>query len=230
MEAGLRLRITREMPPLPFALDRAVDAHWEAARRRSRLFNGRVFCADRITPSEIEGHWTEYRRITAQMADHALVPQLRVRSLAVCGVVLGPDGVAVGRREPRAAYQPGEWQLPPAGSVDVNAATPGGADWRRALHAELLEELGLLPGDIRDMRPLCLVQHPSGVLDMGVRIDTALGADAIMARQRGAKDQEYDRMIVCPPDQVEARVAAMGGMLVPPARAFLEHLAQHARH
>ncbi len=217
------------MPPLDPALDALVEAHWQAActragRSGSRLFNGRVFSADRIAPDAIEGHWTEYRRVTAQMADAAVVPRLRVRSLAVCGAVLGPDGVAVGRREPGAAYQAGLWQLPPAGSVDASAAVPGGADWRAALLNELREELGIAPDQVRGLRPLCLVQHPSGVLDLGVQIDTALDAPAILAAQRGARDQEYDRLLVAPPDRVAALVAAAGGTLVPPALAFLARL------
>ena len=212
------------MPALHAGLEAEIDRHWAAACARSRLFNGRIFCADRITPWVIEGHWTEYRRITAQMADHGLVPRVSVRSLAVCGVLCGPDGVAVGRRERTAAYQPGEWQLPPAGSVDVNAATADGADWRRALYGELREELGIEPGDVTGMRPLCLVQHPSGVTDMGVQIDTGLSGAEILARQRGAADQEYDRMMVVPAAEVAARVAAEEGSLVPPALAFLSRV------
>ncbi|MGI4952341.1 MAG: hypothetical protein ACRYGM_11080 [Janthinobacterium lividum] len=224
MGAGLRLAITREMPPLDPALDAEVDRLWAIASTRATLFNGRIFCADRVTPNLIEGHWTEYRRLTAQMADHSLLPRLRVHSLAVCGVVLGPDGVAVGRREPRASYQPGLWQLPPAGSVDSGSALPGGADWRHALHNELREELALREYEVHDMRPLCLVQHPSGVLDLGVQIDTELRGPEILARQRTAPDQEYDSLFVAPPEDIPAEVAARGGELVPPAYAFLRRI------
>lgn len=211
------------MPPLPPALDANVERHWQAACARRPLFNGHVFSADRIAPGVIEGHWTEYRRVVAQMADPALFRVLGVRNLAVCGVVCGPDGVAVGRREARSAYQAGLWQLPPAGSVDTGAADGGGASWRTALLAELREELGITPEHVRALRPLCLVQHPTGVLDLGIRIDTDMDRDAILRCHAAAPHAEYDRMLVVPPHEVAVRVAAEGGALVPAAAPFLHH-------
>ena len=211
------------MPPLPPALDAAVDRHWATACGLRRLFNGRVFSADRMTPDVVEGHWTEYRRVVAQMADPTLCEALGVRSLAVCGVVCGPDGVAVGRREARSAYQGGLWQFPPAGSVDPDAAEPGGASWRAAVLNELREELGIEPEHVRGLRPLCIVQHPTGVLDLGIRIDTELDRDALLRCHAGAPDQEYDRMLVVPPHEIPARVAAEGGTLVPSTYPFLEY-------
>lgn len=47
------------------------------------------------------------------MARHDLFAVLGQRSLAVGGVLRGPDGVVFGRRPDRAIYQAGEWQLPP---------------------------------------------------------------------------------------------------------------------
>ena len=139
----LRLRVTSLEPPLAPELDAMVERHWQDACRHLPLFNGQVFCADRIGAELIEGHWTEYRRAVAQMAEPALGEVLRIRSLAVCGVLRCRDGVAVGRRESASVYQAGLWQLPPAGSVDAGAAEPGGASWRRALLDELQEELGI---------------------------------------------------------------------------------------
>ena len=210
------------MPGLPAALDAEVERHWAAACARRPLFNGRVFSADVIGAGVIEGHWTEYRRVVAQMADPGLRAMLGVRSLAVCGVVHGPDGVAVGRREARSAYQQGLWQMPPAGSVDQGAADEGGASWQAALMAELQEEMGMGAAHVLGMRPLCVVEHPTGVLDLGVRIDTGLGRDALLRCHAAAPDQEYDRMLVVPPGEVLARVAAEGGVPVPSMRPFLE--------
>lgn len=214
------------MPALSAALDAVVERHWRAACTGRRLFNGRVFSADAFSPTEIVGHWTEYRRVMAQVADHGLAETLRVQSLAVCGVVIGPDGVVLGRREAASAYQPGLWQCPPAGSVDASAAVPGGADWRRALLGELREELGLGAADIGPMRPLGLVLHPSGVLDMGVLLPTTLDTAAILERHRACDDQEYDRLMVVPPEAAARRVAEAGGTLSPASAAFLR-LATH---
>ena len=212
------------MPALDPDAEATVAAHWAQATQQLRLFNGRVFCADTVTPARIEGHWTEYRRVVAQMRDPTLFHTLQVRSLAVCGILSGPDGVAIGRREPHSAYQPGLWQLPPAGSVDQGSATPTGADWRRALLAELEEELGIAPSSISAMRPLCLVQHPTGVLDMGIHIATALSAAEILHQHRTAGDAEHDDLLVLPPYEIPAAIAARGGTLAPSTVRFIAAL------
>lgn len=220
---SLRLRVTRDMPPLSPALDAAVERLWVPARDRLGLFNGLIFSADRVTPDLVEGHWTEYRREVAQVADPSLRPALGIRNLAVCGILCGPGGVAAGRRDARAAYEAGLWQLPPAGSVDTGAAEPGGASWQAALLSELAEELGIPPGAVRALHPVCLVEHPTGVLDLGIRIDTDLDAAAIHRHHAQAPHREYDDLFVAPPAEVPARVAAAGGRLTPSSAIFLRH-------
>jgi len=218
------VRITRGMPPLDPALDAAVERHWLAAYRRYDLFNGQVFCADRVGPDLIEGHWTEYRREVAQFADPALAAALGLRCLAVCGVVCCPDGVVLGRRDPDAIYQPGEWQLPPAGSVDRGAERGDAADLRTALLGELQEELGINADAVEAIRPLCLVMHPSGVLDLGLQVTTWLTGDEILAAQRVDGNQEYAALAVIPPGDVPAYVAARHGTLVPTAHELLRRI------
>jgi len=222
----LRARVTRPTPELPSALDAEIERLWQEARRETpALFNGRVFSVDRITPDLLEGHWTEYRRVTAQFRAPELRPQLDLRPLAVCGVLHGPGGVVFGRREARAAYQAGYWQLPPAGSVDSGAALPdGGVDLRRQLLTELREELGLNPADIVSVTPLCLVEHSgSGVLDLGCALETRLPADAIRRAHRERGNGEYEALEIVPEAALAAHVAALGEALVWSAHPFLEH-------
>ncbi len=212
LAAPLRVLATRPMPALPAALEAEIDRLWHLAQARTggKLFNGRVFCADAIAPTLIRGHWSEYRRVVAQIARHDLFADLAQRSLAVGGVVAGPDGVVFGRRPADAIYQPGEWQLPPAGTVDLGAARPAGAmlgevDVLATLFTELEEELGLAAADVRNPRPLCLVEHAdpatgrgSHVLDLGVALDTALPAAALRARHRAGGDEEYAGLEMVP--------------------------------
>ena len=214
------------MPELSTALDARVAAHWADACARHRLFNGRIFSVDAITPVLITGHWTEYRRSVAQMREPALRAELGVRNLAVCGVIMGPDGVLLGRRAADAIYQAGMWQLPPAGSVDSSAETKEGADLRVALLAELKEELGLGPSDVRDYRPLCLVEHPdSGVIDLGIALRTDLTLEQLRAAHAASGNLEYDQLIAAQPDHLDNAVAAWQGEMVPPVAAFLAMLA-----
>ena len=212
------------MPPLDPALEEAVERHWQAACRRHDLFNGQVFCADRIGPDVIEGHWTEYRREVAQFADPALAAALGLRCLAVCGAVCCLDGVVLGRRDPGAIYQPGEWQLPPAGSVDRSAERGDTADLRAALLGEMQEELGIGAEAVETMRPLCLVMHPSGVLDLGLQVTTRLSGAGVLAAQRAHGNREYAALAVVPPGDVAAYVAARQGTLVPTAHELLRRI------
>ena len=103
--ARVEVRIGRAMPKLPPDTELAVERLWQAASRRvaaggaGRLFNGRVFSADTITPQLVTGHLTEFRRIVAQMEQPKLFADLGVRPLAVCGVLRCAGGeVVMGRR------------------------------------------------------------------------------------------------------------------------------------
>ena len=195
----VRLRIARPMPALPAALEAEVERLWQAAQARmgGALFNGRVFSSDRISPTLIEGHWTEYRRIVARMDSAGIAADLPLAPTAVGGVVLGgagPDAfVLFGRRPVGAVYQAGQWQLPPAGSLDPGCAEGEWLDPLRQLRTELAEETGLPADAVSDPRPLCLVEHPgSGVLDFGIALRTSWTAEAILAAHARAGDGEYD--------------------------------------
>ena len=228
----LRVRLAGAMLALPAAVDRRVEALWQAAIDRvaaggaGRLFNGRVFSADTITPTLITGHMTEFRRIVAQMDDPTLGRDLNIRPLAVCGVLTGPDGVVIGRRPPGAVYQPDMWQLPPAGSVDQGALRPDGSiDLTGQLLAELTEELGLPADAVAIQGPLCAVEHEgSRVTDLGIAVATSLSAAAIREAHRTNGNAEYDPLLIVPRHDIAGFVERERRHLVSPAREFLFRL------
>jgi hypothetical protein len=231
--ADPRLYVTRKMPALPAALEAEIDRLWDAAQARTggALFNGLVFSADVITRHLICGHWTEFRRITAQMARPELHTLLGIRPLAVGGVLHGPDGVVFGRRPARAIYQAGEWQLPPAGSLDPTALGAGGrVDVVAQILAELREEVGLEAEAIDDIRPLAIVEHAvdgegSHVLDLGIGLRTRLTAAEIQARHAAHGNGEYAPPLTIVPVPDLPRFLAAGGPLVNlQAPVFLRHL------
>ena len=213
------------MLPLDPALDAVVERHWQAACARHPLFNGQVFCADRYDAAGLDGHWTEYRRQVAQMADPGLFRRLQVRSLAVCAALCCQDGVVLGQRDAGAVYQPGLWQLPPAGSVDRGADRGATADLGAALMAELWEELGLSAEAVTAIRPLCLVEHPSGVLDLGMQVTTLLCGADVLAAHRARGNQEYAALAVVPAPDVPGWLAARGAAAVPTLHALLRRVA-----
>ena len=142
------------------------------------------------------------------------------------GIVHGPDGVVFGRRPASAVYQPGLWQLPPAGSVDDDAARADGTvDVQAAVLNELREELGLAADAVRLSPPLALVEHAdSHVLDLGIALETALGADAIRAAHAAAGDAEYAELEVVAVAQLPAFLAKVTGYLVPQSQVFLHRM------
>lgn len=223
------VRVVREMPELPAAVDQEVERLWQSACERvaaggaGRMFNGQVFSVDTIAPHLVTGHLTEYRRAVAQVERPELFAGLGIRSLAVCGVLRCADGVVVGRRHRAAVYQAGMWQLPPAGSVDAGAvAADGTVDLRRQLLRELEEELGLGAGAVGDPRPLCIVEHPgSHVSDLGLALVTGLSAEAVLAAHRAEGNTEYEQVLVVPEAYLPGFLAEVGAELVPPAREFL---------
>ena len=99
----------------------AVAAIWQAElQHRANLFQRRHLRADSIAKL-ITGRWIEYHRLVAQVRSPDLHGALGVSSLAITGLLHGPHGVLLGRREQRAIYHAGWWQLPSAGSVDRSA-------------------------------------------------------------------------------------------------------------
>jgi 8-oxo-dGTP pyrophosphatase MutT (NUDIX family) len=226
------VRVTRAMPDLSPALDAEVEHLWRSACIRveaggaGRLFNGRVFSIDWIDPTRIEGHLTEYRRLVAQMEDHSLFPALGIRSLSVCGVLHCAGGVAIGRRQAAAIYQPGMWQLAPAGSVDSGVVGPDGrVDLATQVLRELDEEVGLQPADVGRPIPLCVVEHPgSHVSDCGIALMSSLDAGAVLNAHRTHGNGEYGELRIVPERELPEFVAWAGDRLVPPAREYLFRL------
>jgi hypothetical protein len=225
IDPGIRLRIVRHMPDLPALLEAEVERLWQRARARDGgLFNGRVFSADRLTPALIEGHWTEYRRIVARMARPELAADMPVAPTAVGGTIVGDGFVVFGRRPAGAVYQAGQWQLPPAGSLDPSAADGDEIDPVRQLLAELREELGLPADAVREPRPLCVVEHPgSGVLDLGIALRTHWTPEAILDAHTRATDKEYDPLEIVALSDLPDFLARRAGFVTRQAFAFLAH-------
>jgi hypothetical protein len=238
VDPNVEIRVTRAMPALSADLERRIDTLWDQAAERveaggaGRLFNGLVFSIDSFAPDRVTGHLTEYRRVIAQVEDHALFAHLGIRSLAACGVLRCSDGIAIGRRPAGAVYQPGMWQLCPAGSVDVGAWRPdeagtqpivtGRMDYRAALLTELREELGLEAEIVTGIVPLCVVEHPgSHVCDFGMSLETAIDGDALLTAHRSGGNGEYDPLRIVPIGELPAFVHWAGASLVPPAPVFL---------
>ncbi len=222
LRADVALVAEGVMAELPPDLEPAVASVWAVERaRRPGLFNGRVFCADRIAPDRIAGHWTEYRRVLAQMRQPDLFDRLRIRALAVNGLIECADGLILGRRQAGAVYLPGYWQAPPAGNVEARNGSAA-TDLTSQLLAELDEELGLQPAEVEDIRAVVAIEHAdTHVVDVGFLLRTGLSFAAIEARRTLAGNDEYDALRVVAPDDVARTLAGTEPMLLPSARILM---------
>ncbi len=216
-------------PPDPATLA-TVDRIWKAATDANpALFDGRIFSADRITADRIVGHWTEYRFAFARLHGLLGTDTLRVRGLAVNGVIRCADGFVVARRSKRAVYQASLWQCAPAGSVERRGQDDR-VDLAGQVAAELEEELGLRVDQCAVGSPLAAVAHPSsGVVDVGIPIETTLGFAAIRERHRSFGNEEYEALALIGDMEVDAWLAERADTVAPPTRAFLRLAAVRPR-
>lgn len=223
VEPGIAVTVAGGPPSLPLWLEQRVSELWsEAIAINSTLFNGPVLSADVLSPTNISGHWTEYKRIVARARDWSLAASLHIQPLAVAGLIEGPDGIVFGKRPDNTVYQPSMWQLAPAGNVDPSAESQGTVDLHGALMTELREELGLSAGTVSDARPVCAVLHPSaGIVDVCISLQTRLTAADILQAHATLSDMEYPCIAIVPRRDLPAFLAGRAGSVAPQTHLFL---------
>ncbi|MGH7126584.1 MAG: hypothetical protein ACREFI_19560 [Stellaceae bacterium] len=202
IDAGLVVTATTERLSLGPALDRRVEALWwqEQTKRATPLFNGELLSVVALTPSRVEACVAEYRCFVAQRRDPTLFTQLRLRPLAVSGLLRCRDGVVFGRRAATSTQDAGRWELVPSGGVDRRAVRPDGSlDVIGQLADELHEETGCTPDAVISAEPFLLVEDTtSGVVDIGIDLALDLDAAAVLAAYRADATAEYDALRIVP--------------------------------
>ena len=205
-------------------VERAVATAWQAERaRRPTLFDGTLFSVDRFSAARIAGRFVPYRYLVGQRARPELFESLRVRPLAVSGVLACADGIVFGRRAAGLTDDSGMWELVPSGGVDAQAADSSGrVDLRRQIMVELAEEVGLAPGDISATEFFCAVEDSvSHTIDIGIALSSPLAADAVRARHARAGHAEYPEIQIIAGDGIADFVAGLGDGLLAASRALL---------
>ncbi|MBS1076211.1 hypothetical protein JK217_00370 [Gluconobacter kondonii] len=211
------VRIARPMPDLSPAIESRVASHWNAAlAKHPTLYNGRVFCADVINAEIISGHWSEYRRVLAQMREPDLYGTYFLRPLAVVGLFRTTDGIVIGQRSEHSLYLPGYWQGAPAGNVESRDGEAQ-IDLAAQLMAECLEELGVSEAECQIGRCLLACEHPqTHIVDAGMEIATELDFEALQERCSRLGNAEYQTLMLIRPD------TPLPSPLVPTLAAMLE--------
>ena len=159
----------------------------------------------------------------AQLADPSLKPYLRVRSLAVCGLVIAQGRVLFGRRHPGLALEGGLWELTPSGTIHgTHREADGSVSYRLQFLEELREELGLTLQDSQPVVPFALVEDT--VLsnwDLGLALRIESDPEGIVAGHSFGPDDEYTELALVPEAQVAAFVRARRGEMVGVSRQLL---------
>lgn len=217
VSAHLKVQVGAVPPALPQDVAEIVESLWlaEVAKRGDSLFNGPIFSVDAVGRDFIKGWRSEYKFFLAQRRNPDLYQSLRIRPLAVTGLLLCDEGALIGRRSDSVEQDAGMWEFVPSGGVE-------GIEDSISLPAqavkELREETGIESGDLSEQpMPFALVEDTaSHVCDVGLRFRTGLNSNEIAAIFARLDNREYVELRVMP----VARL--VDADLAPASRTLLE--------
>ncbi len=202
LDGGLVVTATTELPSLDAELERRIEEIWrqEQTRRAAPLFDGELLSVVSLASARIETRPVAYRCFVAQRAVPSLFSHLKLRPLAVSGLMRCRDGVVFGRRAATSTQDAGLCELVPSGGVDRRALRPNGrVDVIGQLMAELREETGCSSAAVASAEPFLLVEDTaSGVIDIGIDLVLDLDAAAVLAAHRASATDEYDELQIVP--------------------------------
>jgi hypothetical protein len=177
-------------------LSKEVQAIWEAeqAHRGKDLFNDLLFSVQDFSEKHIVGQFVEYRLLIAQRIKPELYEFLRIRPLAVSGILHCSSGIVFGQRHASMTQDAGLWELVPSGGVSCSSGVKekGCIDINQQLLQELYEETGMTGSQVSSTSPFCLVEDlKTHVIDIGIKIVTSSSADKIYQNHELCNNKEY---------------------------------------
>lgn len=204
----LSIILNEHYPALDAALAAKVDRIWtiEQAKRHPHLFNGRIISVDAIDQGIITGHVTEYKYFIAQYVNPSLYDMLRVRPLAVSGLLECQEGYVFGFRSGLNTQDQYQWELVPSGTVDIESLSPfGQMNYGTQLLTELREEIGLNSDDLVKFEPFSLLEdETSHVVDIGIYIEVMLSFDEIKQIFLRNNNREYTELRVVAMSEIDS--------------------------
>jgi hypothetical protein len=225
LDADLVIEAVADVPEPPLEIERRIESIWcaEQARRSTPMFNGELFSLLTQSRDRLTGRFVEYRWFVAQQRAPELFEHLRVRPLAVSGLLVGPDGVVFGERSMSSTQDPGRWELAPSGGLDRSCLRgDGSVDCVAKLLEELVEETGCPATAVTACEPFVLVEDvESRVFDIGVALRTELRGPEIVKRHRDSSNREYTALELVPLAELADFVTRRSSGLVDISRALL---------
>jgi hypothetical protein len=198
------------LSPLEFEIDDSlnsvIDEVWanEQERHGKHLFNGKILSAMQISSTEIKAVITEYKYYLAKKSNPMLFSRLKIKPIAVSGLLECRDGFVFGKRSINTIQDAGNWELVPSGSIDCSNVKPGmHVDFKSQLLVELKEEVGIDSNSIKNMKTFCYVlDEDSFVLDIGISLYCDLYASWIKKSYSNLKVQEYEQLAFIKRDKI----------------------------
>ena len=209
LQSEPRVTLGAAAPTVSPDIEARVDEIWQREKelRSHDLHNGRLFSVGYCDDKTIVGWMSEYRYFLAQRREPSLHATLKIKPLAVTGVLSCPNGILFGRRSVRSEMDAGCWELVPSGSVDDAAVGPTGQlSLERCLLIELEEETGIGASEVSaHCRAVALVEDPqSHVTDVGIMLSTACSAAQIQHRFATLENREYSELEIVAPAELRA--------------------------
>jgi hypothetical protein len=224
-------------PPRDVSPDtlRRVEEIWRAEknRRGGALFNGPMFSIETAESHRIVGRLADYKLFLAQRRDPRLYETLRVRPLAVTGLLFCEGGVIFGCRASHVEQDAGLRELVPSGGIDGSTRKPDGSiDLVKHALIELSEETGIEAASIRGSpKAFCIVNDAdSHVSDVGIILQTGLSKQEVMTAFALLKNREHVFMEVIPVRQLTEFIEGHKETFAGTSLAFLEAARQTFGH
>jgi len=186
-------------PELPDDIVARVDTIWnDALLERESLFDGAILSVVSLSVDKLVLTPLSYRHALAALIDRSLRPLLRVRPLAVTGILTCPDGIVFGRRAKLVTQGAGLLELVPSGGVE--APNDGGAvNLSYQILRELREEIGLSLDQVKVHHQVGAIENfNSGVFDIAIPISTELTFNKIADLHKSRGTKEYTELSVTP--------------------------------
>jgi 8-oxo-dGTP pyrophosphatase MutT (NUDIX family) len=209
LQSEPRVTLGAAAPTIGPGIEARVDEIWQREKelRSHDLYNGRLFSVDHCDAKTIVGWFSEYRYFLAQRREPSLHAALKIKPLAVTGILSCSDGVLFGRRSHRSEMNAGCWELVPSGGVDDAAVgSAGQVSLERCILIELEEETGIGASELSaPSRAVALVKDPqSHVTDVGIMLSIASSAAQIQHRFAALENREYSELEIVAPAEVLA--------------------------
>lgn len=197
---GLVLLDSCEPPaPSPATLARVEELWTEALARTPGLFNGRLFSLVEFDGPRALGYMAQYKWYVAQLAEPSLFGELRVRSLAVSGLVNVRGHLVFGKRRAGLSLEGGLWELAPSGTLSDACREPDGSlSWRGQFAHELTEELGLT-APLGLLKAFALVEDTeTNIWELGVSAELDIDPGDVLSAYAGLERTEHDQLSIVP--------------------------------